>query len=188
MKKTIASLLSLGLMACSASTWADTYKIDPAHTFVIFKISHLGISTLVGQLPSMTGTIDVDPNNVSSAKVDVVINLASLDTHHAERDKHLRGPDFFNVNKFTQASFKSEAFSGDENGGVIKGTLTFLGISQPLEVKISKVGEGKDPWGGYRVGFEGKASLNRKDFGMNYELGPNADNVDLEIYIEGIKA
>lgn len=169
-------------------SYAEVYNIDPAHSFVVFKISHLGISTTVGQFSNVSGDIDINKDDISQSKVNVKVELGSLGTNHAERDKHLKGKDFFNIDKFTQATFETTSFKGNEKGGTLKGNLSFMGVTKPIEVEIKKVGEGKDPWGGYRIGFEGYTELNRKDYGIDYQMGPNTDTVKLEIFLEGIQS
>ena len=91
------------------------------------------------------------------------------------------------MEKYTNAIFKSTKFSGDASSGILTGTLTFLGVSKIIEFPITKIGEGKDPWGGYRVGFEGLYKMTRKDFGMDFNLGPAAEFVDVTLQIEAIK-
>ena len=114
-------------------------------------------------------------------------NTNSVDTNWADRDKYFHSGDFFNVEKFTNATFKSTKFSGDAAGGTLTGTLTFLGVSKHINFPITKIGEGKDPWGGYCVGFEGIYKMSRKDFGMDFNLGPEAELVDVTLQIEAIK-
>ena len=88
---------------------------------------------------------------------------------------------------FQTLPFKSTKFNGDASGGTLTGTLTFLGFSKIIEFPITKIGEGKDPWGGYRVGFEGLYKMTRKDFGMDFNLGPAAEFVDVTLQIEAIR-
>jgi polyisoprenoid-binding protein YceI len=183
--KTIAlsTALSLPLMA-----QADSYTVDPSHSFIQFETNHLGISTLSGRFNNFDGTMNYDPADGAAAQsITINIDTTSVDTNWADRDKHLRSADFFNVDKFTTATFESTGFEGDADGGVLKGNLTFLGMSKDIEFPIQKVGEGKDPWGGYRVGFEGTYEMTRKDFGMDFNLGPAAEFVTVTLQIEAIK-
>ena len=185
--KTIAIGISLSL-TLPVLVQAASYTIDPSHSFVKFETSHLGISKLSGRFNKIVGKLMFDPAaGDGSQSVEVSINTNSLDTNWADRDKHLRSGDFFNVEKFTNATFKSTKFSGDASGGTLPGTLTFLGVSKNIEFPITKIGEGKDPWGGYRVGFEGIYKMTRKDFGMDFNLGPAAEFVDVTLQIEAIK-
>ena len=185
--KTIAIGISLSL-TLPVLVQAASYTIDPSHSFVKFETSHLGISKLSGRFNKIVGKLMFDPAaGDGSQSVEVSIDTNSLDTNWADRDKHLRSGDFFNVEKFTNATFKSTKFSGDASGGTLTGTLTFLGVSKNIEFPITKIGEGKDPWGGYRVGFEGIYKMTRKDFGMDFNLGPAAELVDVTLQIEAIK-
>jgi len=185
--KTIAIGISLSL-TLPVLVQAASYTIDPSHSFVKFETSHLGISKLSGRFNKIVGKLMFDPAaGDGSQSVEVSIDTNSLDTNWADRDKHLRSGDFFNVEKFTNATFKSTKFSGDASGGTLTGTLTFLGVSKNIKFPITKIGEGKDPWGGYRVGFEGIYKMTRKDFGMDFNLGPAAELVDVTLQIEAIK-
>ena len=109
-----------------------------------------------------------------------------MDSNHAERDKHLRGSKFLDTDEFPTATFAGTEFSGDENGGTMKGEFTLHGVTQPVEVQVTKVGEGDDPWGGYRAGFTGKFSIMRSDFGIKGSSS-SSELVELEIYLEGIR-
>ncbi len=167
---------------------ANEYTIDLSHSFIQFRTKHLGMSWLVGRFNKFEGTMNYDPSKGADAQsIELIIDTASIDTNWADRDKHLRGADFFNTDKFPTATFKSTKYEGDENGGKLSGDLTLLGVTKPISFEIKRIGEGKDPWGGYRAGFEGTYTLARKDFGMDYSLGPAAENIDLELLIEGIK-
>ena len=169
-------------------TQAESYTIDPSHSFVKFETSHLGVSKLSGRFNTIAGKLKYDPAaGEESQSVEVSIDTTSLDTNWADRDKHLRSGDFFNVAKFSNATFKSTKFDGDASGGTLTGILTFLGVSKNIEFPIKKIGEGKDPWGGYRVGFEGIYKMTRKDFGMDFNLGPAAELVNVTLQIEAIK-
>jgi polyisoprenoid-binding protein YceI len=178
----------LALVLTAGLANAAEYKIDPAHSFVEFKISHLGFSTMDGRFNDISGTFTYAPDEGEGAQaVAVTIPTASVDTNHAERDKHLRSDDFLNVEAFPEATFKSTGFTGDENGGVMAGELTLHGVTKPVEIQVEKIGEGKDPWGGYRAGFTGTLTITRADFDMAYDLGPAAETVDLTLMIEGVQ-
>ena len=116
------------------------------------------------------------------------IDPSSIDSNHAERDKHLRGEDFLNVKKYPQAGFVSTSFNETGNGkAVLKGDLTLHGVTKPIVIDVEHIGHGKDPWGGYRRGFAGKTTLTLKDFGINYDLGPASREVEMFLSIEGIR-
>ena len=120
--------------------------------------------------------------------MDVIINTKSINSAHAERDKHLRGKDFLNVAKFPQASFSSTSFKPLGEGKFeMKGDFTLHGVTKNITIDVAEVGAGKDPWGGYRQGFTGKTTIALKDFGIDYDLGPASTHVELILDVEGIR-
>lgn len=189
MKKT--SLLLLATLAFASSlAKADTYKIDTegAHAFIQFKIKHLGYSWLYGRFDKFEGTLELDEKQPENAQIQVTIDTSSINSNHAERDKHLKGDDFLNVSKYPTATFKSTKVTttGDKTG-ILTGELTLHGVTKTIEFPIEYVGGGKDPWGGYRHGFTGTTTLTLKDYGMDYNLGPASTQVELLLDIEAIK-
>ena len=189
--KTFLKTLALGTtlsLSLSAMATAANYTIDPSHSFIKFETNHLGFSKLSGRFNKFDGKMTYDPAaGAAGQSIKINIDTTSIDTNWADRDKHLRSSDFFNVDKFKTATFESTGYDGDADGGILKGNFTLLGVSKEIEFPIKKIGEGKDPWGGYRVGFEGSYKLTREDFGMNYNLGPAAATVDVTLQIEAIK-
>lgn len=184
MKKIL--LITSFLAAFSAGTYAADYVIDykGAHASINFKVKHLGYSWLTGRFNKFNGTFTYDANDVSNAKISVNIDTTSVDSNHAERDKHLRSDDFLNVNKFSTATFESHKVIDKGNGKLaIIGTLMLHGISKEITIDAIKIGEGKDPWGGYRAGFSGTTRINMGDFGLKKNFG----EVLFDLHIEGIK-
>jgi len=178
--------LTLGLAAPTA--WAERFRIDPTHSFIQFSISHLGFSLLQGRFNEISGHYVFDQADPAAASIEVEVKTASLDSNHAERDKHLRGSDFFDVGNHPTASFKSTRFEvKDEKHAELKGNLSLHGVTKPISVDVEFIGAGADPWGGYRRGYIGRASIDRRDFGMNYDLGPSGNQVELFFVIEGIR-
>lgn len=176
-------LLSLALLGGTAQ--AADYKIDPTHSFVEWRVQHLGFSWLYGRFNDISGTLKWDAAEPEAGAIRVDIDPASIDSNHAERDKHLRNEDFLDVSRFTEARFVSTGYEGDADGGTLRGELTMHGETRPIEIEVKRLGEGKDPWGGYRVGFVGTTTLDRRDFGIDYNLGPKGWTVELELGIEG---
>ena len=114
--------------------------------------------------------------------------MNSVNTNHAERDKHLRGKDFFEVGKFPKASFAStKVTKTSDTTADIEGNLTLKGVTKPVTLKATLIGSGKDPWGGYRTGFEATSEVRLKDFGINFDLGPAAATAQIFISAEGIR-
>ena len=167
---------------------AAEYDIDLSHSFVQFRTQHLGVSWLLGRFNKFEGEFTYDPDAGAGAQeIRVEVDTASVDSNHAERDKHLRDDDFLNTDEFPTATFVGNNFSGDENGGTMRGEFTLHGVTRPVEVQVRKVGEGKDPWGGYRAGFAGTFAIMRSEFGVDKDLGPMSERVELEIYLEGVR-
>lgn len=179
-KALLGSVMALGLSLSHIAQAAD-YIIDKEgqHAFVSFKASHLGYSYIVGRFNDFDGQFSHDADNPGASSVNVTINTKSLDTNHAERDKHLRSSDFFDVEKYPTITFVSTNYDGN----VLKGDLTMHGATQNVAIDIEQIGEGKDPWGGYRSGFEGNITLKASDFGMPDWVG----DVSVELIIEGIR-
>lgn len=182
------AVLSSALVAGSA--FAADYKIDKEgqHAFINFQVGHLGYSYVYGTFKDFDGSFSYDANKPEASKVSVVINTGSVDTNHADRDKHLRSPDFLNSSKYPEARFESTSVTstGDDSMD-ITGDLTFNGVTKSVVINAEKVGEGKDPWGGYRAGFEGETEFELEDFGIKNILGPASATVHLELHVEGIR-
>lgn len=119
--------------------------------------------------------------------MNVTINTNSLDTNHAERDKHLRSAEFLNVAKFPQATFASTEVKKDGEDLDITGNLTLNGVTKPVTLEAKLIGQGDDPWGGKRAGFEASGKIRLKDFNITTDLGPASQEVDLIISVEGVQ-
>lgn len=185
MKKiTLASALLASAFAFNAS--AADYIVDyqGAHASINFKVKHLGYSWLTGRFNTFDGKFSYDDKNVAASKININIDTTSVDSNHAERDKHLRNDDFLNVDKFSTAKFESSKVEDLGNGKMkVTGKLTLQGIEKEIVIDAIKVGEGKDPWGGYRAGFEGTTSISMKDFGYKMDFG----EILFDLHIEGIR-
>ena len=180
-------VLGVALGSIGTASPAADYAIDTAHSFVEFRIQHLGYSWLYGRFNKFSGHFSYDADNPQASAIAVSIDAASVDTNHAERDKHLRGPDFLDVATFPKATFVSTKYTGDAQSGTLEGMLTLHGVTKPISIHLEKLGEGNDPWGGYRAGFIGTTTLTRRDFGISYNLGPASESMELELGIEGIR-
>lgn len=187
MNKVLITTTSLLSLIFTLPAQAADYNIDPAHSFIEFSINHLGISLLHGRFNDLSGSFNYDSDSPNDSRINLDIDPASVDTNHAERDKHLRSDDFLDVKKYSDASFSSTSFVPNDNGGTLTGTLDMHGVSKAIVIDVLKIGEGKDPWGNYRVGFAGTTELVREDFGIGYNLGPAAQTMQFELTIEGIR-
>lgn len=190
-KKILAGLALSSAALLSLPALADDYTIDTkgAHASINFAIKHLGYSVLTGRFDKFEGEFSYDPAKPEASSINVKIDTGSVNSNHAERDKHLRSKDFLNVEKFPTSSFVSKKFAvgPDKNSFVITGDFTLNGVTKSITINASKVGEGKDPWGGYRAGFEGSTELKLKDFNIATSLGPASETVKLNLNVEGLK-
>lgn len=168
----------------------EHYTIDTrgAHAFIQFRISHLGFSWLYGRFNDFEGHFMFDPDEPSNSSVEVTIDTASIDSNHERRDNHLRNEDFLTVDEYPQAHFRSTGF--EHVGGEryrMTGELTLLGHTRELTFDVDHVGAGEDPWGGYRRGFTGSTRFALADFGIDYDLGPESEVVEIILDVEGIR-
>jgi polyisoprenoid-binding protein YceI len=176
----IGTTLAISLLV-SAQTMAADYVIDTEgqHASVNFKVGHLGYSYIIGRFNDFSGKFSHDPAKPLDSNVSVTIQAKSLDTNHAERDKHLRSADFFEVNKYPVITFESTSF---KNGKMV-GYLSLHGVTKPVTLDVTHIGEGDDPWGGYRSGFEGEVSVKAIDFGLPGWVG----DVAVTLQVEGVR-
>uniref|UniRef100_A0A3B0MLA3 Protein YceI n=1 Tax=Arsenophonus endosymbiont of Trialeurodes vaporariorum TaxID=235567 RepID=A0A3B0MLA3_9GAMM len=189
LKKFFLALVTTILLSSVNSAIAANYKIDNEgqHAFVQFRIQHLGYSWVYGSFKNFAGDFTFDEKNPQNDQVKVVINTASIDTNHAERDKHLRSADFFNVKKYPEATFISTKVSQVKGAYNIEGQLTLNGVTKPIVLNAILMGKGDDPWGGYRVGFEATGKIKLKDVNFKKDLGPKSQQAELIISLEGVK-
>ena len=191
MKRSILALSSLAAaFAVAGPASAADYAIDTKgqHASINFRIKHLGYSWLVGRFDTFAGTFSWDGAKPDAAKVKVEIDTASVNSNQAERDKHLKSPDFLDVAKFPKATFESTAGKLDAAGkGTITGKLTLHGVTKDVTLAVERIGGGPDPWGGTREGFTGTTQLTLADFGIVKDLGPAAKAVELTLNVEGLK-
>ena len=166
---------------------AAQYNIDASHSFVEFRVKHLGYSWLYGRFNTIGGSFSHDAAKPEANELALQIDTASIDSNHAERDKHLRSDDFLDVKKYPTAKFDSTGYKGSAEQGTLSGNLTLHGVSKAISIEVTKLGEGKDPWGGYRAGFAGTIVLDRRDFGIDKNLGPASWTLEMEFGVEGIR-
>lgn len=164
-----------------------TWNIDSAHSEANFAVKHMMFATVRGSFGGVDGVINYDPDNLNESSVSVTIDANTVTTGVADRDAHLRSADFFDVEKYPTITFKSTSFNAtDANNGVLSGDLTISGVTKNIEITVSKLGTGKDPWGNQRTGFTGETKINREDFGLtwNQALETGGVLVGKEISIE----
>lgn len=169
---------------------ADTYEVDPAHSFVIFRCLNVAQASSVfiyGRFNDIKGRIVIDKDPAKSS-VEITINAESLDTGVPDRDKHLKSPDFLNTKQFPVITFKSKKVeSAGRNRYRVTGDLTLHGVTRTVTLTVAKVGEGKNFKGVPVIGFETTFTIKRSDFGMKGLMNVAADEVTLTIAIMGIR-
>jgi polyisoprenoid-binding protein YceI len=181
-----AGLGLLGLIAAGPAPAAE-YTIDPDHSHANFRVDHLGFTTMWGRFNEESGVIVFDPDNVGASSVEIVIPTASVDTNHADRDEHLRSPDFFNSAEFPDMTFTSTSVekTGD-NTGTMTGDLTLLGVTKPVTMDVVFNQVGTFPWDESTevVGFSASTVIDRTEFGMIYGSGGIGDEIQVNIEVE----
>jgi len=165
----VYSIFFLFLFLVSTAVQATAYKLDIAHSSVNFKIKHLVIATVTGQFKKFGGTFDFNEKTGNISNMKITIHTASIDTNEADRDKHLRSPDFFNVQKFPKITFESTKVTVKKKKPTrIHGKLTMLGKTKPFTFNFDYKGMVTDPWGNKRMIFEATGKLIRSDFGLTW--------------------
>jgi len=192
----LAALMAAGFLgvfsAPSAARFAEAaeYEIDASHSTVLFAVEHLGVGRFYGRFNGISGSYVFDEDNLPASSVSVTIAAASVDTNSTGRDRHLKSSDFFDAKQFPEIIFQSKKVDSKGAGEfAIHGELRMLGVQKPVTLSVEKIGEGADPWGGYRTGFVATTSIRRSDFNMNYGINNNVlgDEVDLILSVEGTK-
>ena len=169
------------------------YLIDNAHSEAVFQVRHL-ITKVRGRFTSFEGTFEHNDANPELSCVEFSIKAASVDTGVADRDGHLRSPDFFDIDNHPLITFKSTRVTGSGSQLQVTGVLTIRGVSKEITLPVSYLGSAKDPWGNQRAGFETEVTLNRKDFGLNWNAALEAggflvgDEVKVSLSVQGIAA
>jgi polyisoprenoid-binding protein YceI len=196
MKRTarIAAVLALAVPAM-AFAGTSTWTIDPAHSHTGFGVKHLVISTVRGEFGKTSGSVVLDDQDITRSTVEATIDATTIDTRVADRDTHLKSPDFFDVAKYPTLTFKSTKIEKAGDGKLkVTGNLTLRGVTRPITLDVTgPTGEIKDPWGNTRRGLSATAKLNRKDFGLAWskmiEAGPVVgDEVAIDLEVELLKA
>jgi polyisoprenoid-binding protein YceI len=173
----------------------STYQIDTAHSSAQFKVRHMMIANVKGEFDKVSGMVVFDPANPSASSIEASIDVATISTRDEQRDAHLKNPDFLDAEKFPTITFKSKevAASGDDSFEVV-GDLTIHGVTKEVNLTVEELtGEAKDPWGNLRRGAAAKTRINRRDFGMNFNMVLDTggfmvgEDVDLTIDVEMIR-
>lgn len=172
--------------ATVATTAADSFAVDLAHSHVLFRTKHLGLSYAHGRFNVFSGSFKLG----DSPSIRIEIDATSIDTQNEKRDGHLKGPDFFDSAQFPKTTFKSTKIEDQGDGKfAVTGDLELLGKSKKISFEATKIGEGPDPWEGFRAGLHASFTFKRSDYGMSWgiENGSVGDEVFVEISLEGIR-
>ena len=183
-------------MSTIATPQTATWNLDPVHSVAEFKVKHMMISNVKGQFTTISGSLALDETDIANSRVEATIDAASINTRDAQRDAHLKSPDFFDVEKFPTLSFKSTAVkrTGDEELAVT-GDLTIHGVTRQVVFNVEgPTAPGKDPWGNTRVGLSAVTKINRKDFGLTWNSALETggilvgDEVTITLDVQFVKA
>ncbi|MBK8200823.1 MAG: YceI family protein [Bdellovibrionales bacterium] len=185
----MAGMTFLGIADAAPVSKVSQYVLDQSHTQVIFRVSHLGFSYVTGFFTRVNGEIAINDENPSESKVTIVIATDSVNTHFADRDDHLRKPDFFDAKKYPEIVFTSSKIS-KQNGNIysVEGTLNLHGKVKPIKFPFTRLKTGPDMKGQTRTGGFANFVIKRSDFGMNYMNGPDkiGDEVEMTINLEAV--
>jgi len=164
------------------------FALDEPHAYALFRIQHLGTGWNYGRFNRMSAELRYDPEDPAAGSLSIEVRTDSVDTGNGKRDKHLRSPDFFNVRQFPVMRFQSRKVEQVGPGRLqVSGELTLHGVTRPLTVEVEITGQGEDPWGNYRVGFETRFTLNRLDFGMDFMADKLGHEVEVTVAFEAIR-
>src|SRR5438094_10332377 len=180
----VLELISAFVLSANA---AETFKLDPVHSFVLFSVQHLGIANTYGRFNDISGTVVFDRDSPSKRSVELSVPVESLDTHNSIRERSLKSPDFFDAKQFQTMTFKSTKVEGSGDKLKVSSDLTRRGVTKPLTADFKKGGEGKGVFGETRGGGETRFTIKRSDFGMNFQQGPVGDEVTIILSLEGVK-
>jgi polyisoprenoid-binding protein YceI len=194
MKLRTVVLTLVAVIFASASLFAaDQYKIDKAHSYIGFSVRHLVISNVKGNFTDFDATIMYDEKDIAKSKVMATIKTASVNTNNESRDKHLRSADFFDVEKYPEMIFESNKVEKTEDGYVMHGYLSMLGIKNKVSVPFEILGKAKGMKGEDRIGFEGSAKIKRSDYKMKFNAALETgglvvgDDINIDLQIEAVK-
>ena len=192
MKRSIVASVATGLFAWAGLVQGATYQVDPLHTSVGFAVKHLAISEVHGAFTNFSGTIEYDAQKPEASKAQGAVQVASVDTRIAARDKHLRSPDFFDVEKFPEIKYETISVRKDGDEWVVRGRFTLHGVTREIDMRGTVDGPMKDPWGKMRIGLSATTTINRQDYGLKWSQKLDSgglvvgDLVKIELHVEAV--
>ncbi|MFS2291804.1 MAG: YceI family protein [Actinomadura sp.] len=182
----------MSIAAVAPELTAGTWNIDPAHSEVTFVIRHL-MTKVRGAFTDFTGTVNID-EDLGKSTATAEIKVASLDTRNPERDAHVRTSDVLDVEKYPTMTFRTTGVRAEGDEYYLDGDLTIKDVTRPVSLRVEYNGVGEDPWGGTRAGFSAETTINRKDWGIEFNIplkGEKAllsDKVDIQLEIQAVRA
>jgi polyisoprenoid-binding protein YceI len=180
-------LATLAVAGSGGGARGDEYAVDPAHSAVVFRASHLSLSWIYGRFKGLSGTFAVDAQSPAETHFELSAQAGSVDTDNAQRDQHLKSPDFFNSKQFPAITFKSTAVKPFEGGYEVAGDLTLHGVTRPLTILLKGGRTAEFPRGVQRTGYVGEFTIKRSEFGMDKMLGAVGDDILVHLSFEGTK-
>lgn len=184
----VLSLASVLLAGVPSARAADTFAVDPVHSSVLFRVKHLGVGHIYGRFNQYSGSFAFDAKNPAECKLEMEVKIESIDSANTDRDKHLKGPDFFSAKEFPTMTFKATRLkASDEKTYEATGDLTIHGVTKQVTVKLERLGTGKDPMGKTRSGWETTFTINRSDYGMKGLIPAISDEVRIIVAVEGVR-
>jgi len=187
----IISAVVFAVLPVSVMAAAESFTVDPDHTFPNFTIDHLGFSTMHGRFGQTSGKLTVDQAN-HTGSVDIVIDAASVDTGFNKRNDHLRSPDFLNAKEFPEITYKSTKVTiNKDSSAVVEGNLTIAGVTKPVTLNVKRMKCGINPMDPkkqqYRCGFDADAKIKRSDFGVKFGLPAIGDDMAIDLEVEAVR-
>ncbi len=188
----IGALIGLWVLPVQAET--ARYDVDMDHSTLGFSVAHMVVSKTTGRFMEATGFVEMDPEAGQFKAIEATIKTASVNTNHQKRDTHLKGGDFFDVEKYPTMTYRMKSYQKTGDTYTAVGDLTLHGVTKEMTLVGTFNGAAKDPWGNMRAGFAATGKINRKDFGMNWSKALDSgglvvgDEVTLQLDIECIKA
>jgi polyisoprenoid-binding protein YceI len=173
---------------------AEKWNFDPVHSHVAFSVRHLMISKVTGHFKIWSGTLLIDEERPENSSVSVEIDASSIDTKEGQRDDHLRSPDFLHAQNFPKITFRSTRVEKlDDEHYRVAGDFTIRDVTRPITLAVDYLGRAKDPWGGERVGFSATTAIDRKDYGLTFNMPLEGggvmvgDKVNITLDIEAVR-
>lgn len=177
----------------SLTDTTGTWEIDPTHTTIGFSVRHAMIAKVRGRFTDFGGTFTLDGADPANSSAELTVQMTSIDTQNDDRDNHLRSAEFFDVETFPTMTFISTGVAAKGSDFVVTGDLTVHGVTKSVPVEFELVGISQDPWGNTRIGFEGEAEINRRDFGLEWNVALDtggvlvSENIKITLDVEAVK-